>query len=141
MIKRVCFYFYFFGFKFQNQHQSILCEEDLILINIQVKSRIRFIITKKKTFAYFMPNFLIIMQPYAEEPSPIKVYGSRGCVPNLIDTIFEFKREKMSWILHFSFPSPSFPPLSNFFPNNLEVTIKLQCALKDFGSRMCFLFF
>lgn len=67
-----------------------------------------------------MSKFLIIMQLYAEESSPIKVYGSPGCVPNLIDTISEFKREKMSGIYIFPFPLLiSFPPLSNFFPNNL----------------------
>lgn len=67
-----------------------------------------------------MSNFLIIMQPYAEESSPIRVYGSPGRVPNLIDTISEFKREKMSWNLLFSFTSLSFPPLSIFLQTICE---------------------
>lgn len=88
-----------------------------------------------------MPNFLIIMQPYAEESSPIKVYGSRGCVPNLIDTIFEFKREKMSWILHFSFPSPSFPPLSNFFSKQFVSYYQVTMCLERFWKSNVFFLF
>ena len=89
-----------------------------------------------------MSKFLIIMQLYAEESSPIKVYGSPGCVPNLIDTISEFKREKMSWNLHFSFPSLNFLPstfqfFSKQFVSYYQVT---RCLEKSWKSKVFFSF-